>query len=310
MNKTFIGNDDAYHQLSGYISLKNPGPLILYGKTGLGKRRAAEAAACAILGCCQKDLGHNGDFFLLDRKENPIKVEDILSLLDKSSLAALGPCKVYLICHAEKMNVQAQNKLLKLLEDKNRTNLVILLSERDTLLETIKSRCLTISFFPLAVEEIKSYLIEKGVPEEDTDLAAFICGNCPYHWAEVSEYFSTLKGICREMQAITRREELFQVFRLIQEKDSDEFYSVHAAHYLEALSMLQYVFLSPLLAKTAPRKDMAHKHTLGNLGNLYSVGELTRICSDIAKHQRQWIASSYTKNDFFDLVRSMVQVFS
>ena len=95
MKKTFIGNDDAYHQLSGYISLKNPGPLILYGKTGLGKRRAAEAAACAILECCQKDLGHNGDFFLLDRKGNPIKVEDILSLLDKSSLAALGSCKVY-----------------------------------------------------------------------------------------------------------------------------------------------------------------------------------------------------------------------
>ena len=74
--------------------------------------------------------------------------------------------------------------------------------------------------------------------------------------------------------------------------------------------MLQYVFLSPLLAKTALRKGIAHKHALGNLGDLYSVGELTRICSDIAKHQRQWIASSYTKNDFFDLVRSMVQVFS
>ena len=310
MNKTFIGNEDAYRQLTGYLDMQHPGPLILYGKKGLGKRNAAEEAACAILGCGRDSLGHNGDFFLLDKKDGSIRVEDILSLLEKSSVAALGSCKVYLICHAEGMNVQAQNKLLKLLEDRNRTNVVILLCERDTLLETIKSRCLTISFYPLAAAEMNDYLSAKDVPKEDIGLAGFICGNCPYHWDEVSEYYPDLKDTCKEIQSISQKEELFRVFRLIQEKDAGEFYSVHSGHYPEALSMIQYIFFSLLLSKTALPQGGGQELSFGELGSLYTVPELSKVCSEIARHQKKWLTASYSKNDFFDLVRSMVQVFS
>lgn len=310
MKKTFIGNEDAYRCLTGYASMQHPGPLILCGKKGLGKKRAAEETAAVILGCSRDELSHNGDFFLLDKKEESVKVEDILSLLEKSSLAAIGSYKVYLVCHAERMNVQAQNKLLKLLEDKNRTNIVILLSERDTLLETIKSRCLTISFRPLTRQEMNSYLATRDVPKEDYDLAGFICGNCPYHWDEVAEYFPALKDICKKIQSVSRKEELFQIFRLIQEKDAGEFYSIHSGHYPEALSMLQYVFFSLLLARTAMPQDGAGAPASGGIGSLYTVQELSAVCSEIARHQKQWITASYSKNDFFDLVRSMVQVFS
>lgn len=310
MKKTFIGNKDAYRQLTGYLGMQRPGPLILYGKKGLGKRRAAEETACAILRCGRDDLSHNGDFFLLDKKDASIKVEDVLSLLEKSSIAALGSCKVYLICHAEGMNAQAQNKLLKLLEDRNRTNIVILLSERDTLLETIKSRCLTISFLPLSEKEMNDYLAAKGVPKEDIALAAFICGNCPYHWTEVSEYFPALKDTCQKIQSVTGKEELFRIFRLVQEKDAGEFYSVHSGHYAEALSMLQYIFFSLLLSKTAAKQDVAQESGFRQLGSLYTVHELSMICSEIARHKKQWLTAAYSKNDFFDLARSMVQVFS
>lgn len=310
MKKTFIGNEDAYRYLTGYTGMQHPGPLILCGKKGLGKQRAAEEAAAAILGCSRESLSHNGDFFLLDKKEETVRVEDVLSLLDKSSLAAIGSCKVYMSCHAERMNVQAQNKLLKLLEDKNRTNIVILLCERDTLLETIKSRCLTIHFYPLMRQEMEDYLAARDVTEEDIGLAGFICGNCPYHWNEVSEYFPALKDTCKKIQSVDRKEELFRAFRLIQEKDAGEFYSIHSGHYPEALSMLQYVFFSLLLARTAAPQDSADAPASGGLGSLYTVQELSAVCSEIAKHQKQWITGSYSKNDFFDLVRSMVQVFS
>lgn len=122
-----------------------------------------------------------------------MRVEDVLFLLDKSILAAIGSCMLYPICHAERINVQTQNKFLKLLEDKNRTNIVILLCERDTLLETIKSRCHTIHFHPLTSQEMEDYLAARDVPKEDIVLAGFICGNCPYHWDEISEYFPSLK---------------------------------------------------------------------------------------------------------------------
>lgn len=34
------------------------------------------------------------------------------------------------------------------------------------------------------------------------------------------------------------------------------------------------------------------------------------VCTKIARHQKQWLTSAYSKKDFFDLARSMVQVFS
>lgn len=70
MKKTFIGNEDAYKQLTGYLDMKHPGPLILYGKKGLGKRMAAEETASAILGCGREELGHNVDFYLLDKQRS------------------------------------------------------------------------------------------------------------------------------------------------------------------------------------------------------------------------------------------------
>lgn len=307
MKKTFIGNEDAYKHLTGYLDMKHPGPLILFGKKGLGKKAAAEEAASIILGCGREELIHNVDFYLLDKQNDSVRVEDILALLEKSSIAALGSCKVYLICHAEKMNVQAQNKLLKLLEDRNRTNIVILICERDTLLDTIKSRCLTISFFPLSDKEMSAYLSTKGISAKDAGLAGFICGNCPYHWEEVSGYFPDLKDISKQIQDICAKEELFRVFSLIQEKDAGEFYTVHSGHYIEALSMIQYLFFSLLTAKTAAPLSKKRETDFGNLKDMYTVQELYTICSEITKHQKQWLTGAYSKNDFFDLVRSMIQ---
>lgn len=307
MKKTFIGNEDAYKQLTGYLDMKHPGPLILYGKKGLGKRMAAEETASAILGCGREELGHNVDFYLLDKQNDPVRVEDILTLLEKSSIAALGTCKVCLICHAEKMNVQAQNKLLKLLEDRNRTNIVILLCERGTLLDTIKSRCLTISFFPLSDKEMASYLATESVPAKDSGLAGFICGNCPYHWTEVSAYFPDLSKLSQQIKNIREKKELFAIFHLVREKDADEFYAAHSGHYTEALSMIQYLFYTLMTAKAAPKADTGAADDFGNLADIYTMRGLYTVCTEIAKHQKQWLTGAYSKNDFFDLVRCMVQ---
>jgi len=146
LQKTFWGNMSAYRHLENYLKQKHPSPLILTGKQGLGKQMAALTLASALLNCPEEELVRNRDFLLIDKGKEPIKVEDILGLLEQSSFTSLGTRKVYLICHAEKMNIQAQNKLLKLLEDRNLRNIVLLVCEQDTLPDTIKSRCVTITF--------------------------------------------------------------------------------------------------------------------------------------------------------------------
>lgn len=305
MNKSFIGNDEAYHQLVSYTKMKHPGPLILLGKKGLGKKKAAITLAAHLLGYEEESLKQSKDFFMIDKGKETIKVEDIVSILDKSAFASLGLFKVFLLCHADKLNVQAQNKLLKLLEDRNQTNIVIFLCERDSLLPTIKSRCLTIEFTSLTYEEMERYLTDSGV-NEDLSLISDLCDFCPYLWDEVKEFYPSLRDIYSKILEIAKREDLLKVFHLVTEKDPQEFYSAHGDHYMSALQMLQHLFYSLLCAKVFPSPDETIESDFGGLMRLYSVRDAHLICVAISQHKNQWLSGAYSKNDFFDLVRVMI----
>lgn len=305
MEKKFWGNMPAYKHLCNYAAQKYPGPLILVGKQGLGKRIAAFSLAASLLGCSEEILSQNRDFLLIDKRKDPIKVEDILELLEQSNLASLGNRKVYLICQAENINVQAQNKLLKLLEDRNLKNTVIFVCNQDVLLDTIKSRCMTINFSPLAQNEMEEYLNNCKV-EKDCDFIMNLCDNCPYHLEEALEIYPDLKNLFQNILSIKQREDLLSVFHLIKEKDPMEFYSTYYTnHFSMGLLMLQYLFYNLLMAHlyNVPSEI---KSIYDNLLSLYSIKDTYQICIAITSHHRQWLSGVYTKNDFFDLVRVMI----
>lgn len=309
MTKTYIGNAQAHQHLENYVRLKHPGPLILSGKSGLGKKRAAFSLAALLLNCPEDELLRNRDFLLIDKGKEPVRVEDVLYLLEQSSLTALGNVKVYLLCHAERINIQAQNKLLKLLEDRNQANIVIFLCNRDALLDTIKSRCLTVEFLPLENAEMEEYLNACNV-EHDHAFIRYLCDNCPYRLEEALAVYPALKETYKEILTVKCRKELLTVFHLVKERDSEEFYSTYTEHYLMALQMLQYLFYSLLLMQVHAASDAVPEqeatHVYQNLSSLYSSADTHRICVAITKHQRQWLSGIYTKNDFFDLVRTMI----
>ena len=75
--------------------------------------------------------------------------------------------KFVIIYPAELMNKEAQNSLLKILEEPPADLYFILISENPSLiLDTIKSRCLNIHFPPLNENDIRKYL---GIYYPDTD---------------------------------------------------------------------------------------------------------------------------------------------
>lgn len=306
MDKTFIGNNEAFINLNSYAQSQNPGPLILLGKRGLGKRQAAMDAIAQFLGCSSDGLHKNPDFFLLDREQDTIKVDDILVLLEKSSLAALKGKKFFLICNAENMNVQAQNRLLKLLEDKNLTNVLIFLCNQDTLLETVKSRCNIIQFSPLSLEEISPYFLKRGIAKEELPFAAYLCDFCPHAIEYMGDYYPVLLETCKKLMQSRKKEDFFRILHLLREKDPENFYEVHSAHYWAALRMFYYLFEQLLLQKLNIEKA---ENSMGfkNLGELYSLRHIYQVCSGLSAHQKQWQNSSYSRNDFFDLIRSMVK---
>lgn len=305
MNKDFVGNQLAYEAIKRHIEQKEPGPLILYGSSGLGKGVAANAAAAAILGVTVERLRFNSDYYMLDKEEELIKVEDVQLLLDRSSISSVSGRKVFIIRNAENMNDRAQNKLLKLLEDRNKSNQLILTCNRNLLLDTIISRCSIVNFYPLQEKEMEEYLKLQGLEPDGRHLAAYLCSSCPYNWELVQYYYDELKETYRNLIQMKRGEDIFRTLHLLVEKDSKSFYELHSKHLVTALQLLQYVFYHIILLKLNEALPEQLKNELSALNQCYSLTQTYKASIAIEQHKGLSL-KKYTKNDFFDLVRSLV----
>jgi DNA polymerase-3 subunit delta' len=88
-----------------------------------------------------------------------------------------GRRRFVVIDPADAMNPQAQNALLKTLEEPPEdTTLVLVSSSPDALLPTIRSRCLRVGFNPLPAEAIAERLVAEGHSAESARLAAALSG--------------------------------------------------------------------------------------------------------------------------------------
>lgn len=146
------------------------------GENSIGKMLFAKEFAKGILcagnsnkpcgNCmpCKKfDNGNHPDFFILDEETNTIKNEQIREInknILERPIESLK--KVYIINNSENMTTQAQNSLLKTLEEPPEYAVIILItSNENKMLTTIKSRCTKINFSPLGNSEICIILKEK-----------------------------------------------------------------------------------------------------------------------------------------------------
>jgi len=102
-------------------------------------------------------------------KQGEIRVEDASEILKSLALKSYeGGYKIMIIWMADKMNVAASNKLLKLLEEPTAKTLFILITENEEdIIQTIRSRCQVIHFNGLGESAIASHLIEyKNIEEK------------------------------------------------------------------------------------------------------------------------------------------------
>ena len=115
-------------------------------------------------------------------KLNSIGVDDIREQInDTIQIKPYSSAyKIYLVDEAEKMTVQAQNALLKTIEEPPAYAIIILMTtNEETFLPTILSRCIKLKLKPLKDQTISSYLTESmGISENQADVfAAFARGN-------------------------------------------------------------------------------------------------------------------------------------
>ena len=144
---------------------------IFQGVEGIGKILFAKEFARAILcddktgddsckSCIMFNSNNHPDFMLLNEKEEVIKIDEIRNLIKKVvEKPIISKNKVCIINAADKMTKDAQNCLLKTLEEPPEYMTIILVSSNENfLLTTIKSRCTKIQFNRLTGEEIKEYI--------------------------------------------------------------------------------------------------------------------------------------------------------
>jgi DNA polymerase-3 subunit delta' len=99
-----------------------------------------------------------------------IKIDQIREMQRKLSLSSGGKkYQVAIIDEAERLNKQAQNALLKTLEEPNDSSLIILVaSSTQKILPTIISRCQKIKFGPVSPGEIEEWLEAAGILTTNT----------------------------------------------------------------------------------------------------------------------------------------------
>ncbi|UAB85279.1 DNA polymerase III subunit delta' [Zunongwangia sp. SCSIO 43204] len=97
----------------------------------------------------------------MENKQGQIGVDEAQDIVKSLSLKAYeGGLKVMIIWMADRMNTAAANKLLKLIEEPpNKTIFILIAEDEEQIIQTIKSRCQTLSFPPLAESDIAEKLI-------------------------------------------------------------------------------------------------------------------------------------------------------
>ena len=226
--KDVVGHKDIIQYIRNAVTMEKVShAYIMNGARGSGKKMLASLFAMTLLcekkgpdpcntchSCRQAEGGNHPDIiWVAHEKPNTISVDDIREQVNNTVMIKpyQGPYKVYIIDRAELMTPQAQNALLKTIEEPPEYAVIILLTENaQTMLPTINSRCVMLKLRNIRDTLIKKYLMERlEVPDYKADVCtAFAQGNMgraimlahSEHFNEIRDEALKLLKYVREME--------------------------------------------------------------------------------------------------------------
>ena len=195
--KDVVGHKDILKYISSAVENNRVShAYILNGERASGKKMLANLFAMTLLcetgdnepcgkchSCKQAESGNHPDIIrVTHEKPNSISVDDIRTQVNNTVdiKPYQGPYKVYIIPQADMMTPQAQNAILKTIEEPPSYAVFLLLTENaETLLPTINSRCVMLKLRNIKDTLIKKYLMENlEIPDYKADMCtAFAQGN-------------------------------------------------------------------------------------------------------------------------------------
>lgn len=173
--ETLVGNQKVKDLLVNTIkSEKILHSYLFSGIDGIGKSLFAKEFSRMILctskefevcknckSCIEFNAGEHPDYIEIYPKDGKsIKIEEIRFMQEKIAEKPITSTrKVYVINECDTMTREAQNSLLKTLEEPPIYATIILITSNESkLLPTIKSRCTKINFTPITDDEIQEYV--------------------------------------------------------------------------------------------------------------------------------------------------------
>lgn len=252
---TIVGQEQIKEHMKQAIKMdKVSHAYIIQGELGAGKEFLAkvfvkalqcekgEIEPCEECRSCKQveSKNHPDVIWVSHEKPNSIGVEDIRKQVnnDMDIKPYYGPKKIYIIQDCEKMTMQAQNALLKTLEEPPAYGMILLLTTNvEALLPTIVSRCVVLHMHPVEDSKIESFLMkELQIPDYKAHVcAAFARGNVgKAKTLAKSEDFDHIKEEAISLLKYVHDMEIAEIVAAIK-KISD--YKLDVNNYLDILSV-------------------------------------------------------------------------
>ena len=226
---------------------------LIHGEKGTGKKMLAglfaktlqcEAGGTDPCGTCrsciQCDSGNQPDIiWVTHEKPTVISVDDIREQVNNDIIIKpySSRYKIYIIDEAEKLTQQAQNALLKTIEEPPEYAVIMLLTNNlDKMLPTILSRCITLNLKPVGELDMMEYLSRMGVPQAKAKFCVgFAFGNLGKAVRlATSEEYNEIKHDCVQILKDINRMEIYDLIDAVKKMSK---YKLDIYDYLDIMMM-------------------------------------------------------------------------
>lgn len=283
-------------ELKSYLAGTKESGLLLSGNVGLPMLSDALKIASILLSTPVEKLLIHPDYLFIDKgDEKSIGVAQSDLIVQKASLLpAVSDKTVIVIDGFDSMTVQAQNKLLKTIEE-NSSVLVIAVAYTNAVLDTIKSRMRVIEYEPLNRDSFLEFCNRQNL--SDAPYFYYASGGCPENrdCEHLTKLYKSI-GECILKKNISK---IFSLLHLVKEKDKGNFYQTENVRSL-------FYFLGAFVTDCAmylvnPANSFFELNSVS-----YEIETLANCQNNIARALERCGFASYSQDDFF---LDIIQIF-
>lgn len=280
---------------------KDPFPSLVFGgPSNIGKRLGAiwyaarlnclsedEQAPCGLCSSCKKisQAGHPDlHFTRVPEKKTVVGVSDVREAIHEIHHAPFeGQFRIWIIEDGERLTDEAQNALLKTLEEPpSRAIILLVTSLVGTLLPTVSSRCRLVRFHGLTSQEMMSGLHSFGATDESARHLSALCDGA----------FGAALSLHREPKSLEERKSVIDLFSALPGQDM--WGAIETAQRLEKMKFggagavldLGLSFFRDLLVLSAGSVELVvHKDRMGRIEELAGMIPAEAIRTTIREFQ-------------------------